>query len=115
MDATYGRLGLAFEQALYCRATVISRHGTRVVLDAGLKALSAEYGMPSTVELGLEVFGLSDEHASATVPEDCELQVGDATLLIPAHIDPTMNLHPALHVVGADGDVESWPIDGRRR
>jgi D-serine deaminase-like pyridoxal phosphate-dependent protein len=43
MDASYERLGLPFETALGCRATVISRQGSRMVLDAGLKALSAEY------------------------------------------------------------------------
>jgi D-serine deaminase-like pyridoxal phosphate-dependent protein len=115
MDASYGRLGLGFEQALHCRATVVSRRGDRAVLDAGLKALSAEYGMPSDAAGGLEVTALADEHATATVmgagpaPE-----VGEAVLLVPAHVDPTVNLHGTLHVVGEDGGVEAWPVDGRR-
>ena len=114
MDSTYGRLGLPFEQALFCRATVVSRHGTRIVLDAGLKALSAEYGLPGATEPGLEVTGLADEHATATVPAACTLRPGDGTLLVPAHVDPTLNLHPALHVVAPDGSVEAWAVDGRR-
>jgi D-serine deaminase-like pyridoxal phosphate-dependent protein len=114
MDASYGRLGLPFEQALFCRTTVLHRRGTRVVLDAGLKALSAEYGMPAAVEPGLVVQSLSDEHATAAVPEGCALQVGDTTLLIPAHVDPTVNLHPWLHAIGDDGAVERWAVDGRR-
>ncbi|MCW2968159.1 MAG: low-specificity D-threonine aldolase, partial [Solirubrobacteraceae bacterium] len=114
MDTTYERLGLPFEQALFCRATVVSRSGTRVVLNAGLKALSAEYGMPGAVDPGLEVISLSDEHATATVPEDCPLRVGDTTLLVPAHVDPTVNLHPALLAVAQDGGVEAWPVDARR-
>ncbi|MCW2991172.1 MAG: alanine racemase domain protein [Solirubrobacterales bacterium] len=113
MDATYGRLGLPFEQALFCLATVISRRGTRIVLDAGLKALSAEYGMPGAKEPGLEVLALSDEHATARVPASCGLRVGDTTLLIPAHVDPTVNLHPTLHVSGPSGTFEAWPVDGR--
>jgi D-serine deaminase-like pyridoxal phosphate-dependent protein len=115
MDASYDRLGLPFEQALHCRTTVVSRRGTRIVLDAGLKALSAEYGLPRAVEPGLEVLSLSDEHATGRVPEGCALRAGDATLLVPAHVDPTVNLHPALHVVAADGEVEAWPTDGRAR
>jgi D-serine deaminase-like pyridoxal phosphate-dependent protein len=114
MDATYGRLGLPFEQALFCRTTVVSRHGDRIVLDAGLKALSAEYGMPAAVEPGLEVLSLADEHATARVPASCDLAVGDATLLIPAHVDPTVNLHPFLYVARDDGTCETWPVDGRR-
>ena len=46
MDASYDKLGLPFELALACRTTIVSRHGTRAVCDAGLKALSAEYGLP---------------------------------------------------------------------
>jgi D-serine deaminase-like pyridoxal phosphate-dependent protein len=114
MDASYGRLGLPFEQALLCRTTVVSRHRDRIVLDAGLKALSSEYGMPAAREPGMEVLSLADEHATASVPESCRLEVGDTTLLVPAHVDPTVNLHPALHVRAPDGTVEAWPVDGRR-
>jgi D-threonine aldolase len=114
MDASYAKLGLPFEQALFCRATVVSRHGTRVVFDAGLKALSAEYGMPGAAG-ELTVVSLADEHAVATVPEDSPLRVGDPALLIPAHVDPTVNLHPWLQVVDDSGAVEAWAVDGRRR
>lgn len=110
MDASYARLGLPFEQALFCRATVVSRQGDRVVLDAGLKALSAEYGMPRAD--GIRIASLADEHATGTTDED--LRVGDAVLLVPAHVDPTVNLHPALTVVGEGGGVERWAVDGRR-
>jgi len=113
MDATYGALGLPFAQALFCRATVVSRHGGRVVLDAGLKALSAEYGMPVAAAGGLTVTSLADEHATAVAAGPAP-GVGDAVLLVPAHVDPTVNLHPALHVVRADGAVDAWPVDGRR-
>jgi D-serine deaminase-like pyridoxal phosphate-dependent protein len=50
MDASYERLGLPFELALACRATIVSRNGTRAVADAGLKALSAEYGVPRALD-----------------------------------------------------------------
>ena len=114
MDATYSRLGLPFEQALFCRTTVVSRGGEHLVLDAGFKALSAEYGMPAAVEAGAEVTSLADEHATITVAVGSALAVGDATLLVPAHVDPTVNLHPTLFAVAPDGAVDAWPVDGRR-
>ncbi len=94
MDASYLRLGLPFERALTCRATVISRHGDRAVLDAGLKALSAEYGMPRALRTGLTITRLADEHATAELADPADpLAVGDAVLLVPGHVDPTVNLH----------------------
>jgi D-serine deaminase-like pyridoxal phosphate-dependent protein len=114
MDASYDKLDLPFELALACRATVISRNGTRAVVDAGLKALSAEYGVPRALDPSIEVLGLADEHATLRVAPESPLAVGDAILLIPAHVDPTVNLHAALHAVGEDGGVERWAVDARR-
>jgi len=114
MDASYERLGLPFELALFCRATIVSRNGTRAVADAGLKALSVEYGLPRAVDATLEVVGLADEHATLRVPPDCPLAVGDAILLVPSHVDPTVNLHSTLHAVQEDGTVERWPVEACR-
>lgn len=114
MDASYEQLGLPFELALFCRATIVSRNGTRAVADAGLKALSAEYGPPRVVDPAIAVTGLADEHATLCVAEDSPLAVGDAILLVPAHVDPTVNLHSALHAVHPDGTVERWPVEARR-
>jgi D-serine deaminase-like pyridoxal phosphate-dependent protein len=114
MDASYDKLGLPFELALACRTTIVSRHGTRAVCDAGLKALSAEYGLPRALDGALEVTGLADEHATLKVAPDSGLAVGDAILLIPAHVDPTVNLHAALHAVEADGTVHRWPVEAAR-
>jgi D-serine deaminase-like pyridoxal phosphate-dependent protein len=114
MDASYDKLDLPFELALACRTTIVSRNGTRAVCDAGLKALSAEYGLPRALDPALEVLELADEHARLRVPEDSDLRPGDAILLIPAHIDPTVNLHAALHAVEADGTVQRWEVEARR-
>ena len=114
MDTSYDRLGLPFELALACRTTIVSRNGTRAVCDAGLKALSAEYGLPRALDPALEVVGLADEHATLTVAPDSDLRVGDAILLIPAHVDPTVNLYAALHAVEPDGTVRRWPVAAAR-
>jgi D-serine deaminase-like pyridoxal phosphate-dependent protein len=42
-------------------------------------------------------------------------KVGDRIRLVPAHVDPTVAYHRALHVVdGAAGRVvDTWPVDLR--
>ena len=115
MDNRYGSLGLPFENALYCAATVISRRTADTgVVNAGLKALSAEYGMPKPVTPGIQSISLSDEHSRLMVKPEVTLAVGDTVLLIPGHIDPTINLHDAMAVWTGGSNVELWPVDGRR-
>lgn len=114
LDAAYARLGLPFEPALYCVATVISRaEPARAVLDAGLKALAVDEGLPVPVAPGLRVVSLSDEHARLAVAPGTGLEVADKVFLLPSHIDPTVNLHDALFVYDGQG-LERWPVDGRR-
>ncbi len=114
MDARYATLDLPYENALYCCTTVISRHGDGAVIDGGLKALSAEYGMSRPVPPELEMLKLSDEHAQLSLPDDYHLAVGDTLLVIPRHIDPTINLYGSLFVFTTPTTVEEWPVDGRR-
>jgi D-serine deaminase-like pyridoxal phosphate-dependent protein len=113
MDATYARSGLPFEPALFCLTSVISRAAPdRAVADAGLKALSAEYGMPVPIDPGLRVTRLADEHAVIEVGPAADPHIGDRLLLQPAHVDPTVNLHSRLNVW--DGaSWEAWATDGR--
>ena len=105
-DADYGRLGLGFAQAVWCVATVVSRRGDTAVLNAGLKHLSAESGLPA-VE-GAEVVGIADEHLTLRVRGTGFAHRSTASASCPSHLDPTMNLHDA--VVCGD---ELWPVEGR--
>ena len=115
MDAEYGGLHLGFEPALYCAATVISRRSPEAaVLNVGLKELTVEAGMPRPVRAGLRVLGLADEHARLAVDIHTALEIGETVLLIPAHIDPAINLHPALVVWEGGDQLTLWPVDGRR-
>ena len=114
LDAAYDRLGLAFEPALYCVTTVVSRaEPTRAVLDAGLKALVAGEGLPVPAAPGPRVVSLSDEHARLAAKPRPAPATGDKIFLIPSRIDPTVNLHDAPLVDDGQG-LERWPIDGRR-
>ena len=122
MDADYnrnldddGKPARNFEQSLYVWATVMS-HATaeRAVVDAGLKALSVDSGMPLVADLpGVEFLRASDEHGVLKLLQGSRLTVGDKIRLIPGHCDPTVNLYD--WIVGVRGDkVESvWPVTAR--
>jgi D-serine deaminase-like pyridoxal phosphate-dependent protein len=119
MDRRYGTLDLPFEPALYCATTVISRRGSRAVLNAGLKELTVEYGMPAIQAAGARITALSDEHAQVRLPAGAggtggSLAVGDKVLLIPAHVDPAVNLYDRLFAWDGN-EVTEWEVDGRRR
>ena len=121
MDADYGRnLGAdgkpvhAFQQSLFVLATVMSRAVPgRAVVDAGLKALSVDSGLPLVVDDGAEYLGASDEHGVLRVDDASRFELGDKIRLIPGHCDPTVNLYD--WIVGYRGDdVECvWPIVAR--
>jgi len=122
MDADYSRnLDEAdqpvkvFEQSLYVWATVMSHSvPERAVVDAGLKALSVDSGMPLVADLaGVQFLKASDEHGVLALPPGSAVRVGDKVRLIPGHCDPTVNLYD--WIVGIrNGKVESvWPITAR--
>ena len=121
MDADYARNEWddplpRFEHALFVLATVMSRPvPERAVVDAGLKALSVDSGLPLVWERpGFVYARASDEHgvidiASGTAPPE----LGDKLLLVPGHCDPTVNLYDWYVCVRA-GRVEAlWPIAAR--
>jgi D-serine deaminase-like pyridoxal phosphate-dependent protein len=113
MDSRYGSLDLPFEPALYSVATVISSRGPAAVLNVGLKELTTEYGLPAIQLPGARVTGLSDEHATVSLAPGTSLPVGRRVLLIPAHVDPAVNLYDCLFA-WEDGALAEWPVDGRR-
>jgi D-serine deaminase-like pyridoxal phosphate-dependent protein len=115
MDGRYGTLDLPFEPALYCVTTVISRRPSRAVLNVGLKELTVEYGMPVIQAPGARVTALSDEHAQVSLTAGSDaLAVGDKVLLIPAHVDPAVNLYDRLFA-WSGSEFTEWEVDGRRR
>jgi D-serine deaminase-like pyridoxal phosphate-dependent protein len=115
LDDQYSQIDLPFEAALYCCAHVVSRPGEQLlILNCGLKALSAEFGMPRCLLPQAEVIGLGDEHARVVVPPACQAEVGDTVFVIPRHLDPTVNLHDSMYVWSKDGGLAQWRIDGHR-
>ncbi len=122
MDADYGRvegedgdrLDATWRNALFVLTSVLSDVGPgRAVVDAGLKALAVDSGLP--VVFGREDVrygAANDEHGIIDDPANV-LRVGDRLRLVPGHCDPTCNLHD-WYVGVRNGRVETvWPIPAR--
>ncbi|HUJ86283.1 MAG TPA: DSD1 family PLP-dependent enzyme [Burkholderiales bacterium] len=120
MDADYAKNEWAaplprFEHALFVLATVMSRPAAdRAVLDAGLKALAVDSGLPLVWEHpGLRYARASDEHGVLELAAGAPPALGDKLLLVPGHCDPTVNLYD-WYVCLRDGRVEAlWPVSAR--
>ena len=123
MDADYAKNRAAdggpvkdFEHSLFVLTTVMSRtQQEQAVVDAGLKAMSFDSGMPWVhAAEGAEYVSASDEHGKLRLGKGCrDLRLGDKIMLIPGHCDPTVNLHD--WYIGIRGQtVEAvWPISAR--
>jgi D-serine deaminase-like pyridoxal phosphate-dependent protein len=118
MDTAYAAVGLPFQQALTILATVISAAPPSseiqppwVVADVGLKSLGMDHGNPSIP--GSTVWFCSDEHTTFAPDEPRSIHVGDRVRVLPAHVDPTVALHAAMHLVDGEEVVETWPVDLR--
>jgi len=119
MDTAYAaERDLPFRPTLGIVATVVSvnRRDGFAVADCGLKALGMDHGGPEVV--GHTVWFCSDEHVTFSPAEGSTLPaVGERVWVRPAHVDPTVAYHEALHVAegsSLDADVvEAWPIDLR--
>ena len=117
MDTYYQTLGLPFLQALSILGTVISSGEKWAVADVGLKSLGMDHGNPSII--GHKVWFCSDEHVTfalekSTAPSRAALpEVGEKVRVIPAHVDPTMSMHPQFWLVRGDEVLDRLPIDLR--
>jgi D-serine deaminase-like pyridoxal phosphate-dependent protein len=112
MDTAYGKLDLPFRQALFVEATVISVSPGWAVADCGLKALGMDHGNPTLAD-GSSVWFCSDEHVTFAPTPERPVQVGDRVRVVPAHVDPTVAYHEAMHVFRDDDIVDTWPVDLR--
>src|SRR5438105_7529612 len=112
MDTAYGKLGLPFRPALFHLSTVISVSEKWAVADGGLKSQGMDHGNPTLREDPVgKVWFCSDEHT--TLAPGAPVKVGERVQFQPAHVDPTIAYHEAMHVVRGDEVVETWPVDMR--
>jgi D-serine deaminase-like pyridoxal phosphate-dependent protein len=108
MDTDYCNTCKDFERTLTVLGTVISKtEGERVVVDAGLKSISSERGMPVVKSsAGLRLRKLNAEYGIIDILDRAvSLDVGD-TLEIWVHYgDATVNLHRRMYGI-RNGEVE---------
>ena len=86
----------------------------RAIVDAGLKALSVDSGMPLLAGYeGASYAGASDEHGRLALGGNRRPKLGEKLRLIPGHCDPTVNLHD-WYVGIRNEHVECvWPVSAR--
>ena len=114
MDTWYAPYAPDFRPALTVLATVISKTpGERIVLDAGVKAISGERGLPSLKGIdGLKLKVLHAEHAPVEiVGPGVNVEVGDKLEVAVQYHDGTIHLHKCIYGI-RDGRVERvFPIE----
>lgn len=115
MDAKYHSVGADFENALTLLVTVISRpRGDLAVVDAGMKAVTPEFGVPTVLVEGATFKGFSEEHGTLALEGAARsLRPGDKIELIPAHGCTTINLHDQFYVMEDERLMDVWKIAGR--
>ncbi|HEY9789691.1 MAG TPA: hypothetical protein V6D22_04785, partial [Candidatus Obscuribacterales bacterium] len=90
----------SFKSALTVLSTVISKaDGHHLVVDAGVKALSAERGMPTVKDRpGLQLRDLHAEHGIIDLAENASsIEVGDRLEIWVHYSDATVNLHRQMY------------------
>ena len=107
-----------FEQALTVLTTVMSLPAPdRIVVDAGLKSLSIDGGLPAVPGLPGWNFAFGgDEHGKllrATEDAAARPKLGDRLHVVPGHGDTTINLHDEYFVVGGGKLLGVWPVEAR--
>lgn len=116
LDATRGAYLHGLEYGLTVLASVVSRQGDTLVLDAGRKTLSPEFTLPRLVgypEEQIRARGPAEEHLICDVTPVCPLKVGDVVEVVPGYAPLTVNLHEVYHVVQGGVVVAIWPILAR--
>ncbi len=113
MDAFHSTLMPGFAIALTVAATVLSRHGDFIVLDAGRKAIGADLTMPRLAGHDGTLLYLNEEHAGCTIAEDSPLRVGDTVELVTGYGPTTVNMYEVYHVVSGGTVVDVWPVPAR--
>src|SRR5579871_4083892 len=115
MDTEYTNTCNDFERALTVLGTVISRTGDeRIVVDAGLKSISSELGLPMVKSCsGVRTKRLNAEHGILEVVRPgVTLDVGDTVELWARYSDATIKLHDCMYGIRNGAVEEALRIEG---
>lgn len=114
MDTSYTAFAPEFRPSLTVLTTVISNVARdRVVVDAGLKAVSSEKGLPVIKgRTNLRVRALHAEHALIDVTDpSLRLKVGDNVEMCVPYLDATLSLHQHMYAMRNDRVEEKLRIE----
>ncbi len=119
MDSSYQEyenVGSKFHCAVTVYATVIGRPtAERIVVDAGLKTISTDQGIPYPKQRDLfKPLEFHEEHIclELKVP-NLKIRVGDKIEFIPSHICTTVNLYDKFYCIRENEVKEVWNIEAR--
>ncbi len=102
-----------FENSLFVLSGVMSNAlENHAIVDAGLKSMSVDSGLPIVVNNGIDYLKCSDEHGLLSDPDN-SLKINDKVFLIPGHCDPTCNLHNWYVVIDNKKVIDIWPVSAR--
>lgn len=113
MDNARRTIAPDFKVAMTLLATVVSRHGRTIVIDAGRKTIGLDIAAPSLVGISGSLRKSSDEHLIFELTEDRPLRVGDRVDVVAGYIPTTINLHEAYLVMQGGKVVDVWPVLAR--
>jgi D-serine deaminase-like pyridoxal phosphate-dependent protein len=114
METWYQPFSPDFRLGLSVLTRIISkRDGDQLVLDAGLKAISSERGLPSIKDRqALQVTALHAEHAIVKIqPGATPAKIGDRLELWASYSDATVHLHRQMYGVRGDTVEEVFQIE----
>jgi D-serine deaminase-like pyridoxal phosphate-dependent protein len=106
-----------FAQSLTLLTTVISaNHDGFVTVDAGLKAMATDAGVPMVVgheSASFRFFG--DEQGVVTNPPGHSFRRGERLELVPPHCDPTVDRYDVIWLVHDDVVLDVIDVTARGR
>jgi D-serine deaminase-like pyridoxal phosphate-dependent protein len=114
METIYTAFAPGFRIGLTVLATVVSKQeGDHLVLDAGMKAISSEKGLPTIKDgQGLRLTALHAEHAVVQIMDSSTpLEVGDKVELWVAYSDATLHLHRQMYGIRGETVEEVFKIE----
>lgn len=118
MDASYAKYENVASR-FHCAATiygmVICRPAiNRIVIDAGLKAMSTDMGIPQPIDRNIVPVEIHEEHFCLELKNPAsDIRAGDRIELIPTHTCTTANLYDKFYCVRGDKVEAVWNISAR--
>ena len=116
MDATYDRLDVPFRNSLFVLATVVSKSGSAVILDVGVKGLGADQDDPVVLDQrGRRMAGrcvLNEEHLKL-YGSGWNASIGDKAFVIPGHCCSTVNLYDWIYLFNGGVVTERLSVTAR--